>query len=112
MTADVVHMARQVARRPIWVKLSPNVTDIRLIAKAAQGAGADALTVANTYPAMSVDFRTHRSRLGRISGGLSGPAIKPITLRLRHLFARSVTLPIIGPGGVEFGGEVLEYMGG
>src|ERR1700683_723120 len=110
MTADVVHMARQVARRPIWVKLSPNVTDIRLIAKAAQGAGADALTVANTYPAMSVDFRTHRSRLGRISGGLSGPAIKPITLRLVQLLASTVTLPIIGLGGIELGEDVLEYM--
>ena len=82
MVFEVVSAARGAASRPLWVKLSPNVTDIGAIAKAAERAGADALTVANTYQAMSIDVRTRRSRLGRITGGLSGPAIKPITLRL------------------------------
>ena len=82
MVSEVVSAARKAARRPLWVKLSPNVTDIGVIARAAEEAGADALTVANTYQAMSVDIQTRKSRLGRVTGGLSGPAIKPITLRL------------------------------
>ena len=80
--SEVVSAARRVARRPLWVKLSPNVTDIAVIAQAAEDSGADALTIANTYQAMSVDVQTRKSRLGRITGGLSGPAIRPITLRL------------------------------
>jgi dihydroorotate dehydrogenase (NAD+) catalytic subunit len=76
MVSEVVGAARRAARRPLWVKLSPNVTDIALIARAAEGAGADALTVANTYQAMSIDVQTRRSRIGRVTGGLSGPAIK------------------------------------
>ncbi|MGH9592151.1 MAG: dihydroorotate dehydrogenase, partial [Bryobacteraceae bacterium] len=110
MTAQVVAAARRVTKRPLWVKLAPHVTDIRVIAKAAEGAGADALTVANTYPAMSVDFRTRRSRLGRKSGGLSGPAIKPITLRLVHEASGSVKIPILGLGGIEPAEDVLEYL--
>lgn len=111
MTAEVVSAARQAAgRRPLWVKLSPLVTDIVPIAKAAEGAGADALTAANTYPAMSVDFRTRKSRLGNPTGGLSGPAIKPLTLRLVHQVARAVKLPVIGLGGIETAEDVLEYI--
>jgi dihydroorotate dehydrogenase (NAD+) catalytic subunit len=92
------------------VKLSPLVTDIGLIARAAEGVGADALTVANTYPAMAVDFRTGRSRLGSTTGGLSGPAIKPITLRLAWEARKAVKIPIIGLGGVETVEDVLEYL--
>ncbi len=110
MTAEVVAAARKVARRPLWVKLSPNVTDITIIARAAEGAGADALTVANTYPAMSVDFRTRQSRLGSLTGGLSGPAIKPITLRLVHEASRSVGIPVVGLGGIEAPEDILEYI--
>jgi dihydroorotate dehydrogenase (NAD+) catalytic subunit len=111
MVADVVGAARKAAaRRPLWVKLSPLVTDIGLIARAAEGAGADALTVANTYPAMAVDFRTRKSRLGSLTGGLSGPAIKPITLRLVWEARKAVRIPIIGLGGVETAGDVLEYL--
>lgn len=111
LTAEVVAAARgAAARRPLWVKLSPNVTDITVIARAAEEAGADALTVANTYVGMSVDFRTRRSRLGRLTGGLSGPAIKPLTLRLVHRVARSVQTPVLGLGGVETPGDVLEYI--
>lgn len=110
MTAEVVAAARKSARRPLWVKLSPNVTDIAAIARAAEAAGADALTVANTYPAMSVDFRTRRSRLGNLSGGLSGPAIKPITVRLVQETFKAVKVPVIGLGGIESPEDVLEYM--
>ena len=111
LVAEVVGAARKAAtRRPLWVKLSPLVTDIGVIAKAAAEAGADALTVANTYPAMSVNFRTGKSRLGNQTGGLSGPAIKPITLRLVWEAAKAVSAPIIGLGGIETADDVLEYV--
>ena len=110
MVSEVVSAARQAARRPLWVKLSPNVTDISIIARAAQEAGADALTVANTYQAMSIDVQTRKSRLGRATGGLSGPAIKPITLRLVNEASRVVKIPVIGLGGIEKADDVLEYV--
>ena len=109
--AEVVGAARKAAsKRPLWVKLSPLVTDIGLIARAAEEAGADALTVANTYPAMAIDYRTGRSRLGNQTGGLSGPAIKPITLRLVWETRRVVKTPILGLGGVEKVEDVLDYL--
>ena len=109
--SEVVGAARKAAaKRPLWVKLSPLVTDIGLIARAAEQAGADALTVANTYPAMALDFRTGKSRLGCPTGGLSGPAIKPITLRLVWETRKAVRSPIIGLGGVETADDVLEYL--
>jgi dihydroorotate dehydrogenase (NAD+) catalytic subunit len=110
MVSEVVAAARHAARRPLWVKLSPNVTDIAAIARAAEEAGADALTVANTYQAMSVDIQTRKSRLGRVTGGLSGPAIRPITLRLVYEASRAVKVPVIGLGGIEKAEDVLEYM--
>ena len=111
MVAEVVGAARKAAaKRPLWVKLSPLVTDIGLIARAAEGAGADALTVANTYPAMALDFRSGKSRLGNLTGGLSGPAIKPITLRLVWEARKAVKIPIIGLGGIETVEDVLEYL--
>jgi dihydroorotate dehydrogenase (NAD+) catalytic subunit len=110
LAAEVVAASRRAARRPLWVKLSPNVTDITVIARAVQEAGADALTVANTYQAMSIDVQTRKSRLGRATGGLSGPAIKPITLRLVYEASGAVTIPVIGLGGIEKGDDVLEYV--
>jgi dihydroorotate dehydrogenase (NAD+) catalytic subunit len=110
LVSEVVSAARQTAQRPLWVKLSPNVTDIRVVAKAAEEAGADALTVANTYQAMSLDVHTRKSRLGRVSGGLSGPAIRPITLRLAYEARRAVKIPVIGLGGIENAGDALEYL--
>lgn len=111
LTAEVVSSARQAAaRRPLWVKLSPLVTDIRAIARAAVEAGADALTVANTYPAMAVDPATGRSRLGNTTGGLSGPGIRPVTLRLVWEACQAVKVPIIGLGGIEKVEDVLEYL--
>jgi dihydroorotate dehydrogenase (NAD+) catalytic subunit len=109
--AEVVRAARQVAsKRPLWVKLSPLVTDIGLIARAAEEAGADALTVANTYPAMAIDSRSWKSHLGNQTGGLSGPAIKPITLRLVWETRKAVKIPMLGLGGVETVEDVLEYL--
>jgi dihydroorotate dehydrogenase (NAD+) catalytic subunit len=109
--AEVVGAARKAAaKRPLWVKLSPLVTDIGLISRAAEEAGADALTVANTYPAMAIDFRSGKSRLGNPTGGLSGPAIKPITLKLVWETKKAVKSPIIGLGGVETVEDVLDYL--
>src|SRR2546429_151619 len=110
LVAEVVGAARKAAKRPLWVKLSPLVTDIGLIARAAEEAGADALTVANTYPAMAIDFRTGKSRLGNKTGGLSGPAIKPITLTLVWETRKAVKTPVVGLGGVETVDDVLEYL--
>jgi dihydroorotate dehydrogenase (NAD+) catalytic subunit len=108
--AEVVAAARkEAATRPLWVKLMPVVTNIAEIATAAEASGADALTVANTYPAMAIDFRTGRSRIGNITGGLSGPAIKPITLRLVWEVSKVVKIPILGLGGIETVEDVLEY---
>ena len=111
VVSDVVGAARRAAaKRPLWVKLSPLVTDIGLIARSATEAGADALTVANTYPAMAIDFRTGKSRLGNLTGGLSGPAIKPITLKLVWEVSKAVKIPVIGLGGVEKVDDVLDYL--
>ena len=109
--AEVVGAARKAAVKvPLWVKLSPMVADIGLIARAAEGAGADALTVANTYPAMAIDSWTGKSLLGNQTGGLSGPSIKPITLRLVWETAKAVKTPIIGVGGIEKAEDVLQYV--
>jgi dihydroorotate dehydrogenase (NAD+) catalytic subunit len=111
LVSEVVGAARRAAaKRPLWVKLSPLVTDIGLIARAAEEAGADALTVANTYPAMALDYQTGTSRLGCATGGLSGPAIKPITLRLVWETRKATRSPIIGLGGIETVDDVLEYL--
>jgi dihydroorotate dehydrogenase (NAD+) catalytic subunit len=111
--AEVVAAVRKVVRagrRGLWVKLSPLVSDIAAIARAVEAEGADALTVANTYPAMSVDVETRRSRLGNPSGGLSGPAIKPITLRQVYEVVKVANVPVIGLGGIETVEDVLEYL--
>jgi dihydroorotate dehydrogenase (NAD+) catalytic subunit len=110
MVSEVVGVARKAAKRPLWVKLSPLVTNIGLTARAAAEAGADALTVANTYPAMAIDFRSGKSRLGNPTGGLSGPAIKPITLKLVWDVRQAVEIPVIGLGGVEKVDDVLDYI--
>ena len=110
LTAAVVEAARKAARRPLWVKLSPNVNTIGLIAKAAEAGGADALVIANTYPALCIDAHNRRSRLGSTTGGLSGPAIKPITMRLVYEAAKVIHIPIIGLGGIESPEDVAEYI--
>jgi dihydroorotate dehydrogenase (NAD+) catalytic subunit len=110
LTAAVVSAARKAAKRPLWVKLSPSIGIIGLTAKAAEFEGADALVVANTYPALCIDSHNHRSRLGSTTGGLSGAAIKPITVRLVHELHRVIQIPIIGLGGIESPPDIAEYM--
>ncbi len=107
---EVVEAVRGEVRKPLWVKLPPLVTDIVELAEAAVEAGADALTVANTFPALSLDLETFMPRLGANFGGLSGPAIKPVVLRLVYEVARAVDVPIIGTGGVMRGEDVVEYL--
>jgi dihydroorotate dehydrogenase (NAD+) catalytic subunit len=108
-TGELVARARQASSRPLWVKLSPNVTDIRSIARAAEASGADALTVANTYLAMAIDPETFEPRIANVTAGLSGPAIRPITLRLVYETARAVGIPVIGLGGIETAADAVEY---
>ena len=111
LTSEVVAAARRAAtRRPLVVKLSPNVTDITELARAAEAAGADALSVVNTFRGMAIDLATRRSRLGSATGGLSGPAIKPLALRMVWETARAVRIPVIGVGGVATGVDVLEFI--
>jgi len=110
LTAEVVEAARNAARRPLWVKLSPVIGNIELIAGAAESSGADAVVIANTYPALCIDAHTRRSCLGSTAGGLSGAGIKPITLRLVHEAYRAIKIPIIGLGGIESPSDAAEYM--
>ena len=109
-TSAVVTAARAATRRPLWVKLSPNVSDIVEVARVAEDAGADALSVANTYLGMAVDLRRRRPVLANITGGLSGPAIKPLNLRAVYQVTRATQLPVIGVGGIFRGEDALEYL--
>ena len=105
----VVSEARKATQRPVWVKLAPVVGFIGIMAKAAEDAGADALTIANTYPALCIDVHNRKSRLGSTTGGLSGPAIKPITVRLVYEACKTVRIPVVGLGGIETPEDILEY---
>jgi dihydroorotate dehydrogenase (NAD+) catalytic subunit len=108
--AKVISRVRQTTRLPLVVKLTPQVTDIALIARAVEGAGADAVSLINTIPAMAVDINTRRSRLGRINGGLSGPAIRPVALRLVYQVVQAVSIPVIGIGGIRTAEDALEFL--
>ena len=110
LAASVVRAARQAAKRPLWVKLSPNVNAIGVTAKIAEAEGADALVVANTYPALCIDAHSRKSRIGSTTGGLSGAAIKPITMRLVYEACKAVSIPVVGLGGIEKPTDVVEYM--
>lgn len=110
LTTEAVAAARKACRRSLWVKLSPVVGNIRVISKAAEEAGADAVVIANTYPALCLDAHNRRSCLGSTAGGLSGPAIKPITLRLVHEAYQVLGIPIIGLGGIENARDAAEYL--
>jgi len=109
LTRHLISMIKTRSRRPLIVKLSPNVTDISDLAQAAEDAGADALTVANTFLAMAIDTETFRPRIHTITGGLSGPAIRPITLRMVYQCARAVKIPVIGLGGITNAEDAIEY---
>jgi len=98
------------ARRPLWAKLSPNVTDPGLMARAAEAGGADALTLVNTFVGTAVDVATRRFRLGRPTGGLSGPAIKPLALAQVYEVSGAVRIPVIGIGGIATADDVLEFV--
>jgi dihydroorotate dehydrogenase (NAD+) catalytic subunit len=108
--AYLVHQAKTVSTRPLIVKLSPNVTSIANMAKIAAGEGADAVSLTNTFLAMSIDAETRRPRLSNITGGLSGPAIKPIALRMVYECARAVSIPILGMGGITTPEDVVEFL--
>jgi dihydroorotate dehydrogenase (NAD+) catalytic subunit len=108
--AYLVHQAKTVSTRPLIVKLSPNVTSIANMAKIAAGEGADAISLTNTFLAMSIDAETRRPRLSNITGGLSGPAIKPIALRMVYECARAVSIPILGMGGITTPEDIVEFL--
>ena len=106
----VVAACRAVATRPMIVKLSPNVTDIAEIARAAEASGADALSLINTLLGMAVNARTRRPELARVVGGLSGPAVKPVALRMVWQCYNAVKIPILGMGGISTGEDAVEFM--
>ena len=109
LLSNIVKQIKQKTIKPLWVKLTPNVTNIASMARAAEKAGADALTVANSYQGLSVDCENECFSLGNITGGLTGPAIKPLTLYAVREVARAVRLPVIASGGIFTAMDALEY---
>jgi dihydroorotate dehydrogenase (NAD+) catalytic subunit len=107
---EVVTTAKRAARRPLIVKLSPNVTSIAQMAHIAQEAGADAISLINTFVAMAIDAETRKPRIANVTAGLSGPAIKPIALRMVYDAAHAVNIPVIGMGGISTAADVAEFM--
>lgn len=107
---DVVSAAKKLATRPVIVKLSPNVTSIPDVARAAEDAGADAISLVNTFVAMAIDAETRKTRISNVTAGLSGPAIKPIALRMVWEAAKSVRIPVVGIGGISTAEDVIEFM--
>ncbi|HEX4749566.1 MAG TPA: dihydroorotate dehydrogenase [Bryobacteraceae bacterium] len=110
LLAEVVGQARQVAKRPVIVKLSPNVAQIEVFAKTAESAGANAISLINTFVSLAIDAERGRPRIGAGRGGLSGPAIKPIALRMVADAVAAVRIPVIGIGGVASGRDAAEYL--
>ena len=107
---DLVNRVKRIAQRPLIVKLSPNVTSIAHMAQVAEEAGADAISLVNTFIAMAIDPETRRPRIANVTAGLSGPAIKPIALRMVYDAAKTVKIPVIGMGGISTAADVVEYM--
>ena len=107
---EVVTTAKRYAQRPLIVKLSPNVTSIGQMAHVAQESGADAISLVNTFVAMSIDVETRKPRIANITAGLSGPAIKPIAVRMVYEASKSVQIPVIGLGGISTAADVIEFM--
>ena len=110
LTAEVVRTTRRATRLPLWVKLSPNVSDITEIARAAEDAGADAISLINTVLGMAIDVEARRAELPLGFGGLSGPAIKPIALRMVWQVSQAVGVPVVGMGGIMTGRDALEFL--
>jgi dihydroorotate dehydrogenase (NAD+) catalytic subunit len=109
-TFDVVSAVRKVTRLPVIPKLTPNVTDVASFAKASEDAGADAVSLVNTFLAMAIDVETRRPKLSNVMGGLSGPAIRPIAVRMVYECRRAVKIPVIGMGGIASARDVLEFL--
>jgi dihydroorotate dehydrogenase (NAD+) catalytic subunit len=107
---EVVNTAKRIARRPLIVKLSPNVTSIVQMARVAQDAGADALSLVNTFVAMAIDIETRKPRIANVTAGLSGPAIKPMAVRMVYEASKAVSIPVIGIGGISTASDVVEFM--
>ncbi|PYV74552.1 MAG: dihydroorotate dehydrogenase [Acidobacteria bacterium] len=107
---ELVTSARRFSQRPLIVKLSPNVTSIGQMAHIAQEAGADAVSLVNTFVAMAIDIKTRTPRIANVSAGLSGPAIKPIAVRMVYEASKSVQIPVIGMGGISTAADVIEFM--
>jgi dihydroorotate dehydrogenase (NAD+) catalytic subunit len=110
MLWDLVTNCKRVSRRPLMVKLSPNVTDIGLMAQVAADAGADAVSLVNTFVSLAIDVETRRPRIANVTGGLSGPAIKPIAVRMVHEVSKNVSIPIVGMGGIVRAEDAVEFM--
>ena len=110
LLAQVVAACRQVTTLPLITKMSPNVPNIAPLAKAAEDAGSDALAVTNSFPAMAIDIHTRKPKLANITGGLTGPAIKPIAIKLVWEAAKAVKIPIIGMGGIQNADDAIEFL--
>ncbi len=110
LTHQVVKAAREATHLPIIPKLSPNVTDIGTVARAAEEAGADGLSLINTLVGMAIDVRTRRPKIGNVTGGLSGPAIRPVAVRMVWQVAQAVRLPILGMGGIATAEDAVEFL--
>ncbi len=107
---ELVARSRAASKRPLIVKLSPNVTDIALMARVVEDGGADAISLVNTFVALSIDVETRRPRIANVTGGLSGPAIKPIAVRMVHEASNAVKIPVIGMGGIVRAEDAAEFM--
>ena len=107
---EVVTTARRISQRPLIVKLSPNVTSMAQMARVAQEAGADAISLVNTFVAMAIDTETRKPRIANVIAGLSGPAIKPIALRMVYDASKAVKIPILGIGGISTAADIIEFM--
>jgi dihydroorotate dehydrogenase (NAD+) catalytic subunit len=110
LLGELVVRAKEVAKRPLIVKLSPNVTSISAMARCAEDAGADAISLINTFVSLSIDIETRRPRIANVTGGLSGPAIKPIAVRMVWEAAKAVHIPVIGMGGITTPEDAVEFM--
>jgi dihydroorotate dehydrogenase (NAD+) catalytic subunit len=108
--AAVTEAVRKRTALPVWVKLTPMVADIGVIARAVEGAGADALSAVNTFVGMSIDLNAYKPRLSFRTGGLSGPAIRPLAVHLAHQAARAVRIPVVGIGGIATAEDALEFL--
>lgn len=109
-TYSVVKRVKEISRRPVITKLSPNVTDIVEIAQSAEEAGSDAISLVNTFLAMAIDIETQKTKIANVFGGLSGPAIKPLAVRMVFQAASVVKIPVLGMGGIATGGDAVEFM--